>query len=83
MGSLSDYAEGKLLDHVLKVAAFTVPTNIYIALSTADPLDDGSGLTEPSGGAYARVLCNTWDTAASRKTANTNQANFPAATGSA
>lgn len=82
MGSISDYLENKLLDHVLKVAAFSVPTNIYIALSTADPLDDGSGLTEPSGGAYARVQCNTWDAAASRKTANTNQINFPAATGS-
>jgi len=82
MGSLSDYLELELLDHVLKVGAFVQPTNIYIALSTADPLDDGSGLAEPSGGSYARVVCNVWDTAASRLIRNTNQVNFAVPTGS-
>lgn len=80
MSSFSDYLELELLDHILKVGAFIVPTNIYIALSTADPLDDASGLAEPGGGAYARVLCNTWDAAASRATQNTNAIQFPEAT---
>jgi len=81
-GSISDYLENKLLDHVLKVASFSQPTNLYIALSTADPTDDGSGLAEPSGNGYARQLCNAWDTAASRATQNTNKVSFPEATGS-
>ena len=82
MGSFSDYLELELLDHVLKVGAYTVPTNIYIALSTADPLDDASGLAEPGAPeAYARVLCNVWDAAASRATQNTAAVQFPEATG--
>jgi hypothetical protein len=82
MGSLSNYAENELLDHVLKVGAYTQPTNLYIALSTADPTEDGSGLAEPSGGSYARVLCNGWDTAASRATQNTAAIQFARASGS-
>jgi hypothetical protein len=78
--SLSNYAENKLLDHVLKVAAFSVPANLYVALSLADPTEDGSGLDEPAGGAYARVQCNAWDVAANRATSNTSVIQFPRAT---
>lgn len=81
-GSISDYLENKLLDHVLKNTAFSVPTNIYIALSKADPLDDGSGLSEPSPpNGYARVVCNVWDAATGRATENTNVIEFAEATG--
>lgn len=80
-GSLSDDLELELLDHVLKTGAYSVPTNIYVALSTADPLDDESGIAEPSGGSYARVVMNAWDAAASRATENTNKISFPQATG--
>ena len=81
MGSLSNYAENKWLDHILKTAAFTVPSNVYIGLSTADPGEAGSGLAEPSGNAYARKACNAWDAAASRATANTNDIAYDRATG--
>lgn len=80
-GSLSDYAENKLLDHLLKVASYTVPSNIYVALSTTTPTDAGN-VTEPSGNGYARAQCNTWATAASRATSNGAAVTFPAATGS-
>ena len=82
MGSASNYLELKLLDHVLKTASYTVPTNIYVALSTADPLDTGAGIAEPVGNAYARTLCNTWATASARATSNQASVTFPAATGS-
>lgn len=82
MGSASNYLELKLLDHVLKTASYTVPTNIYIALSTADPTDAGSGIAEPSGNAYARTVMNSWATAASRSTSNAGGVTFPTATGS-
>ena len=75
-GSLSNALENKLLDHVLKTTPFSVPTNIYVALSTADPLDDGSGIAEPVGASYARVVMNSWAAAASRATENTNQITF-------
>jgi hypothetical protein len=69
MSSFGDYLEKELLDHVFGNAAYAAPATLYLALSTADPLDDGSGLTEPGGGSYARLAV-----------AN-NATNFPAATG--
>lgn len=71
MGSFADYLEDKLLDHVFNQTAFTSPTNVYFALSTTTINDDGSGMTEPSGGSYARkqVACNV--------------TNFPASSGGA
>lgn len=82
MGSLSNYAENKLLNHTLLGTSFTVPSNIYIALSTANPGEDGSTIAEPSGNAYARVAANSWATAASRATSNSGAITFPQATGS-
>lgn len=80
-GSISDYLELKLLDHVFKVDPYTVPTTLYIALSTANPTDDGSGIAEPVGNGYARKLHNTWDVAASRASENTGVITLDAATG--
>lgn len=54
MAAASDYLENELLDHVLNGALYPTPT-IYLGLSAADPLDDASGLSEPSGNGYARV----------------------------
>jgi len=82
MGSLSDYVENEILDHVLKTGDWAQPTNIYVGLSTADPTDDGTGIAEPSGNGYARVQHNSWDAAASRATENTGTISFPEATGS-
>ena len=81
-GSFSDAYENAILDHVLQGGAspLTPPANIYVGLSTADPLDDGSGLAEPSGGGYARVLWNNWNTAANRGASNNGSIVFPKAT---
>jgi hypothetical protein len=82
MGSFSNYIENKLLDHVFKTASFTQPTNLYIGLSSTDPLDDASGITEPSTSAtgYGRINHNTWATASSRSTSNTGAVTFSEAT---
>ncbi len=76
MGTISNYLELKWLDHVFENTAFTVPTNIYIALSTADPTEDGSGLAEPGSGNYARKVFNTWNTAAGRAITNNGAITF-------
>lgn len=55
MSSFGNYLENELLDHVWGNAAYTAPATLYLALSTSDPTDDGSGITEPSGGSYARL----------------------------
>lgn len=54
MGSFSNYLENELLDHVFGASAYSAPATLYVGLSTADPLDDGSGIAEPVGGSYAR-----------------------------
>jgi len=65
-GSLSDFAENEILDHLLSAATYTPPATLYLAVFTAAPTDAGGG-TEVSGGSYARL-------------AVTNDAtNFPAA----
>jgi len=83
MGSFSDYWENKILDHVFGKSTYTPPT-IYVALSTADPTDDGSGLSEPSGSGYAReqTSVSDWDTAFGGALDNTNDITFSEATGS-
>jgi hypothetical protein len=79
----SDYLEKKLLDHVLKVAAYTVPTNVYVALFT-DATTDAGGGTEVVGGSYARQT-STWAAATSGAGATSNTGaisfvNMPAVT---
>ena len=51
---MSNFLENELYDHVLRNAAYTSPSNIYVSLHTADPTDDASG-AEVSGGSYART----------------------------
>lgn len=80
--SFADYLENELLDHVLKVGAYTQPTNICVGLSTADPGDDGSGLAEPSGNNYSRVTHNTWNAAAGGAATNDGAISFPNPSGS-
>ena len=53
MSSLSDYTELEILDHIFGGAAYTSPTNVYLALYTVAPTDSGGG-TEVSGNGYAR-----------------------------
>jgi len=81
-GSISNYLENAVLNHILKNTAYSQPTNIYVALSTTDAGEDGSTISEPSGNNYARALCNVWDTASNRQIKNTNQVTFNTATGS-
>jgi hypothetical protein len=59
MSAFSDYLEAKILNATLRGIAFpTPPVTTYVALFTADPLDDGSGgaeLTNVTAPGYARV----------------------------
>ncbi|WP_210482761.1 phage tail fiber protein [Microvirga antarctica] len=55
MGSLTNYTEKKLLDHLLGKAAFPLPAGLYLGLFKADPTEAGSLASEVTGGSYARV----------------------------
>ena len=80
MASLSDYLENEVLDHILGTGAYTMPSSVYIGLSTGSFGDDASG-TELSGSGYTRKIV-TFSAAASGTTSNNAIIEFPAATGS-
>ena len=72
-GSLSNYAENKVLDHILGTTTFTKPTT-YVALYTVAPTDSTSG-TEVTGGSYAR-LSGSWDASVGGASSNSSNLDF-------
>lgn len=84
--SLSNYAENEILDHLMGIGSFTMPT-VYIALCTADPTDAGTGASMnevADSGSYARLaLAADFGTpAASGSVSNDGEILFVEATGS-
>lgn len=81
MSALSDYAENKLLDHILRVATFTMPAGLFVALFTS-ATDDAAGGTEVTGGSYARqsMTAVAAVAGASSNAASINFPNMPAVT---
>ena len=65
------YSENRVIDLLFGAVSLTPPANYFIGLSTTTPAEAGTGASEPSGGAYARV-----------SVAN-NLTNFPAASAGA
>lgn len=79
MGKISTFLANELIDHVLN-AAYTPAAAVYLAFSTANPTDDGSGMAEPSGNAYARQAI-TFGAASARRVTQSGAVTFPQATG--
>ena len=80
MSAMSDYLENEILDHILSTGSYTMPTAVYVGLSTGSFNDDNSG-TELTGSNYAREAA-TFTAAASGTTSNSAAVEFNAATGS-
>lgn len=72
-GSLSNYAENKVLDHILGTTSYTMPT-VYLALYTVAPTESTSG-TEVTGGSYVRKAV-TFTAASSGATSNSANVDF-------
>ena len=69
MPGKSDALSDDVLDATVGGVALSQPTNLYFALFTVLPADDGTGGTEVTGGSYARKLVTN------------NLTEFPAASG--
>lgn len=83
MGSLSDFAELELLDHVCN-AAYGHAATVYLALCTADPTDAGTGAAMnecADANGYTRKAI-TFAGASGRSIAQTGAVTFDLATGS-
>jgi hypothetical protein len=63
----NDFLRNTVLNNVFGQTAFTPSASLFLGLSTAPIADDGTGITEPGGGAYARITVandkTTWSTA--------------------
>jgi len=82
MAGFSDYWENEVLDHLFDKGVYTPPATIYIALSTANPGDDGASAAEPMGGSYARIQTSNvdWAGASSGAVSNAHAVEFAQAT---
>ena len=82
MGSLSDYAENALLNHLLN-SAYSRPATVYLGLCTADPTDAATGAScneVPNANGYARTAI-TFNAATSRQVTQAADVLFPAVSG--
>lgn len=79
MGSLANFLEDEVLDHILKVGSYSPPATVYLALLTGDPGETGLLTNECDYGGYARVSI-AFAAAATRAIANNAQVDFAACT---
>ena len=83
MAQMTNYLQTALLNAVLRNLAYTPPVTVYIALSTTATTDAG-GITEATGGSYARQACaSAAPTGTPSKTLNSSAlsyTNMPAGT---
>lgn len=83
--SFSDYLENAILTHLFGGSPTLDPlTNVYVGLTTSDPTDAGSPLTEPTIGVngYARInLAVGALTISGNNVSNTSDASFPQSSG--
>lgn len=83
---LFDAFELKVLDHIFTDPTWTPATTLYCGLSSTTPNEAATGITEPSGGGYARVATTAADWSAASGTApavKTNTATLSFAVASA
>jgi hypothetical protein len=73
--------KNSILDHYNGKSTWTAPAARWLGLSSTTPTEAGANVTEPSGGAYARVQLQNadMDVAASGATTNNAKKSFPQA----
>lgn len=86
MGSLTNYAENAVLEHLTRETAYTPAATLYLALCTGDPGEAATGAScnecSNSGNSYARAAI-TFGAATSRSISNSALVTFTTLTGSA
>lgn len=71
---LSDYLANALLAHIHAKAAFTMPTNLFVGLSTTTPTNTGTNVTPI--GARQQTTAATWSTPSTRSIFNSAVIDF-------
>lgn len=74
MGKLSDSVIEDVMGRVFGARSLPVATNHRVVLSSTEPQEDGSGITEPVGNGYAPAVVDndatTWATPSGRAASN-------------
>lgn len=85
--TFKEYLRNGVLNHVFGGVTLSPATTLYIGLSTTAVADDGTNITEPVGGSYARVAVTNdkttgWTSAsgATNEVSNVGQISFAEAT---
>lgn len=85
-GSLSDYAENKVLAHSVGKTAWAMPSTVYVALYTQTPTENTNGVEVPTLQAtmstgYARLLTSpsSWSEPSGGELSNAQTFSFGAA----
>lgn len=55
---MSTYFQDATLNHLFRQVTLASPTKLYIAVSTTQPYENGTGVTEPTDASYARLQVN-------------------------
>ena len=80
--SFANYLENELMDHVFG-RSWTAPSTIFVGLSSTDPTEDGSGITEviSANNGYARIPTTgaDWTVASDGAIANSADLSFSSA----
>lgn len=71
-----------IIDHLDKKGTWTAPAAFCVGLSSTTPADDGTNVTEPSGGSYVRVSipAGSLSAASAKAATNTSEIAFAQAT---
>jgi hypothetical protein len=80
MSALTNYAENKVLDHMLGTTGWTFPSQAYLALHTADPTETGAVSELSSTNGYIRQAID-FNAASGGTTDNSNAPEFTASGG--
>lgn len=74
--------DNAILNHFTGKSSWTAPTAVYAGFSSTTPTKAGGNVTEPSGGAYARLQITSaqFDTAASSATQTNTDKTWATAT---
>lgn len=73
----SNYARGKVTDHLLRNIPFTSPAQIYVALHTADPTVAAIAGSEIAAAWYARQPATFAAQVTAGQTSNSNTITYP------
>lgn len=77
-GNITDFLEGKILNHIFNKTAYTAPSTFYLALFTTSPTESTTGVEVSAGGYPSTRNTVTWGSVSGSSISNTNAITYTA-----